>query len=50
MRDVGLPAGWREAKLGEQKVDVIPPDPIGDLGSGWEKIQKEKGLSLPIVT
>jgi (E)-4-hydroxy-3-methylbut-2-enyl-diphosphate synthase len=27
-----------EAKLGEKKVDIIPPDPIGDLGSGWEKI------------
>lgn len=38
-----------EAKLGEKKVDVIPPDPIGDLGSGWEKIQKEKGRSLPVV-
>jgi (E)-4-hydroxy-3-methylbut-2-enyl-diphosphate synthase len=38
-----------EAKLGEKKVDVIPPDPIGELGSGWEKIQKEKGRSLPVV-
>ncbi|HYO08746.1 MAG TPA: flavodoxin-dependent (E)-4-hydroxy-3-methylbut-2-enyl-diphosphate synthase [Tepidisphaeraceae bacterium] len=38
-----------EAKLGEKKVDVIPPAPIGELGSGWEKVQKEKGLSLPVV-
>src|SRR5881394_4538290 len=38
-----------EAKLGEKKVDVIPPDPLGDLGSGWEKIQKEKGMALPVV-
>jgi (E)-4-hydroxy-3-methylbut-2-enyl-diphosphate synthase len=38
-----------EAKLGEKKVDILPPDPLGDLGSGWEKIQKEKGLSLPVV-
>ena len=38
-----------EAKLGEKKVDVLPPDPIGELGSGWEKIQKEKGKSLPVV-
>jgi (E)-4-hydroxy-3-methylbut-2-enyl-diphosphate synthase len=38
-----------EAKLGEKKVDVIPPDPLGELGSGWEKIQKEKQLSLPVV-
>jgi (E)-4-hydroxy-3-methylbut-2-enyl-diphosphate synthase len=26
------------AKLGEKKVQIIPPDPIGELGSGWEKI------------
>jgi (E)-4-hydroxy-3-methylbut-2-enyl-diphosphate synthase len=38
-----------EAKLGEKKVDVIPPDPLGELGSGWEKIQKEKSRSLPVV-
>src|SRR5688572_9230572 len=38
-----------EAKLGEKKVDVVPPDPLGPLGSGWEKVQKEKGLSLPVV-
>ena len=25
-----------EAKLGEKKVDIVPPDPIGELGSGWE--------------
>jgi (E)-4-hydroxy-3-methylbut-2-enyl-diphosphate synthase len=38
-----------DAKLGDKKVDVLPPDPIGELGSGWEKIQKEKGLALPVV-
>jgi len=27
-----------EAKLGEKKVDIIPPDPIGELGSGFAKI------------
>lgn len=27
-----------EAKLGEKKVDIVPPDPIGELGSGWEKM------------
>jgi (E)-4-hydroxy-3-methylbut-2-enyl-diphosphate synthase len=32
-----------EAKLGEKKVDILPPDPIGELGSGWEKIQRDKG-------
>ncbi|HVT89524.1 MAG TPA: flavodoxin-dependent (E)-4-hydroxy-3-methylbut-2-enyl-diphosphate synthase [Tepidisphaeraceae bacterium] len=38
-----------QTKLGEKKVDILPPDPIGALGSGWEKIQIEKGLSLPVV-
>jgi (E)-4-hydroxy-3-methylbut-2-enyl-diphosphate synthase len=41
-----------EAKLGEKKVDILPPDPIGELGSGWEKIQSEKsgrGMSLTVV-
>jgi (E)-4-hydroxy-3-methylbut-2-enyl-diphosphate synthase len=38
-----------EAKLGDKKVDVLPPDPLGELGSGWEKIQKEKGFALPVV-
>jgi (E)-4-hydroxy-3-methylbut-2-enyl-diphosphate synthase len=38
-----------EARLGEKKVDILPPDPLGELGSGWEKIQKEKGHSLPVV-
>ncbi len=27
-----------EAKLGEKKVEIIPPDPLGELGSGWEKV------------
>ena len=42
-----------EAKLGEKKVDILPPDPIGQLGSGWEKIQTDKtaakGLALPVM-
>ena len=39
-----------EAKLGEKKVDILPPDPIGELGSGWEKIQTEKSArSLPVM-
>ncbi len=39
-----------EARLGEKKVDILPPDPIGELGSGWEKIQREKsGVTLPVV-
>ncbi|KAA0216811.1 MAG: flavodoxin-dependent (E)-4-hydroxy-3-methylbut-2-enyl-diphosphate synthase [Leptolyngbya sp. PLA3] len=27
-----------QAKLGEKKVHITPPDPIGELGSGWEKM------------
>jgi (E)-4-hydroxy-3-methylbut-2-enyl-diphosphate synthase len=39
-----------EAKLGEKKVEVAPPDPIGELGSGWEKVQREKSSrSLPVM-
>jgi (E)-4-hydroxy-3-methylbut-2-enyl-diphosphate synthase len=41
-----------EARLTNQKVDIKPPDPIGELGSGWDRIQRErtgKGLRLPVV-
>ena len=38
-----------EATLKNQKVTIKPPDPIGELGSGWDKIKKEKGLSLPVA-
>ena len=38
-----------EAKLGEKKVDILPPDPIGELGSGWEKIREERGMALPVM-
>src|SRR5437868_2786440 len=40
-----------EAKLGEKKVEVLPPDPIGELGSGWGKVtaEKEGAFSLPVV-
>ena len=38
-----------EATLKNQKVDIKPPDPIGDLGSGWEKIRQEKGTALPVL-
>jgi (E)-4-hydroxy-3-methylbut-2-enyl-diphosphate synthase len=31
-----------EAKLGEKKVEIVPPDPIGELGSGFEKIAAGK--------
>jgi (E)-4-hydroxy-3-methylbut-2-enyl-diphosphate synthase len=40
-----------EAKLGEKKVEIIPPDPIGELGSGMAKIaagqvQRPTGLTI----
>ena len=28
-----------EAKLGEKVVEIVPPDPIGELGSGADKIR-----------
>ena len=31
-----------EAKLGEKKVEIAPPDPLGQLGSGWEKMAAAK--------
>ncbi len=40
-----------EVKLGDKKVQIIPPDPIGELGSGYGKIaagQVEKKASLTI--
>src|SRR3954464_3135320 len=39
-----------EVKLGEKKVEIKPPDPIGELGSGVEKVQRDKtARSLPVV-
>ncbi len=26
------------AKLGDKKVEIVPPDPVGTLGSGWERV------------
>jgi (E)-4-hydroxy-3-methylbut-2-enyl-diphosphate synthase len=31
-----------EVKLGEKKVDIVPPDPEGELGSGWEKMASQR--------
>jgi (E)-4-hydroxy-3-methylbut-2-enyl-diphosphate synthase len=31
-----------EARLGDKKVDIVPPDPIGELGSGAAKIASGK--------
>ena len=41
-----------EAKLGEKKVEILPPDPIGELGSGWTKIRRalDAGATeLPVI-
>lgn len=40
-----------EARLGEKRVEIVPPGPVGELGSGWEKIAKglvEKATPLTI--
>jgi len=44
-----------KAKLGEKLVDIAPPDPIGALGSGFDKIaagsvQKVAGVTPLTVT
>lgn len=36
-----------EAKLGEKKVDILPPDPIGELGSGFDKIAAGNVQTIP---
>jgi len=39
-----------EARLGEKTVQIIPPDPIGELGSGWETIaKKQAGGATPLT-
>jgi (E)-4-hydroxy-3-methylbut-2-enyl-diphosphate synthase len=37
-----------EAQLKNAQVRIKPPDPIGELGSGWDKIRKDR-LSLPVM-
>jgi (E)-4-hydroxy-3-methylbut-2-enyl-diphosphate synthase len=37
-----------EATLRNQKVEIKPPAPLGELGSGWDKIKKD-GLTLPVM-
>ncbi|HEX4792810.1 MAG TPA: flavodoxin-dependent (E)-4-hydroxy-3-methylbut-2-enyl-diphosphate synthase [Humisphaera sp.] len=37
-----------EARLKNANVEIKPPDPIGELGSGWEKIKKD-GMALPVM-
>lgn len=38
-----------EAKLGEKKVDIVPPDPMGELGSGWEKMAAQRMGHTPLT-
>ncbi len=39
-----------EAKLGEKRVDIVPPDPIGELGSGFDKIAAGKVEGVTALT
>ena len=36
-----------EAKLGEKVVEIVPPDPIGELGSGFDKIAAGQVETIP---
>jgi (E)-4-hydroxy-3-methylbut-2-enyl-diphosphate synthase len=38
-----------EAKLGEKRVDIVPPDPEGELGSGWEKMAASRMGHTPLT-
>lgn len=38
-----------EVKLGEKKVDIVPPDPMGELGSGWEKMAAQRMGHTPLT-
>ncbi len=38
-----------EVALGEKKVEIIPPDPIGELGSGWQKIAESKSNATTLT-
>jgi (E)-4-hydroxy-3-methylbut-2-enyl-diphosphate synthase len=38
-----------KAKLGEKKVDILPPDPIGELGSGWAKNESSGRQALSVL-
>ena len=38
-----------EAQLGQKKVEIVPPDPIGGLGSGWEKMAAERMRVTPTI-
>ena len=37
-------------KLGEKKVEIVPPDPEGKLGSGWEKMASQRANALTQVS
>ena len=47
-RDFQVRVERGETTLGAKKVDILPPDPIGELGSGWGK-NAAAGVSLPVV-
>lgn len=35
-----------EAKLGEKKIEIVPPDPVGDASTAWEKIARGEAPAL----
>ena len=37
-----------QAELGQKAVDIVPPDPIGELGSGHDKIAAGKVEQITI--
>ncbi len=37
-----------EAKLKNEQVNIKPPDPIGELGSGWGKVRTDR-IALPVM-
>ncbi|MCW5758066.1 MAG: flavodoxin-dependent (E)-4-hydroxy-3-methylbut-2-enyl-diphosphate synthase [Phycisphaeraceae bacterium] len=37
------------ARLGEKKVEIVPPDPLGELGSGWEKMAAQRIRSADLT-
>ena len=38
-----------DAELGQKRVDIVPPDPEGELGSGWEKMASERIGATPLT-
>ena len=37
-----------EASLGQKRVEIVPPEPIGEVGSGWEKMAQKRRADLTV--